>query len=160
MTELTVHVHVHQDAVRVDPAPAAHPIAIEVDTSKVRDVILIEKQSLEEAMPPALEWSPNLCGGEHVSYADALEAVAKLGPEWRLPTRLEWCLAIDDTRYDPALDPEKHPGVKSGYHWTSTPCPWAPESAVFVVYADSGAVDSGGRGDECFVRAVRAVPGQ
>ncbi len=142
MTDITVHVHVHQDTVRADSAAAPSPLTVALQTA------------------PALEWSPTLCGGKSVPYEEAEKAVAALGPEWRLATRREWCEIIDDTRHDPALDPAQHPGVESGYHWTSTPCPWARESAVFVVSSSYGVVYYFNRNSYALVRAVRAVSGQ
>lgn len=103
-----------------------------------------------------LEWSGTLCDGRRVSYAEAEKAVAALGDEWRLPTVQEAVAANDYSKF-PVIDQE---GVKNGWHWTSTPCPWAPESAVFVVDSDGGVVNGSGRNIDCFVRAVRAVPGQ
>ena len=108
----------------------------------------------------ALEWSKSLCGGRCVKYAEAEKAVAELGPEWRIPTDQDWNTVIDRSKFDPAIDTEQVPDVAMGWHWTSTPCPWARESAVFVVSSDYGLVSSYGRDVVAFVRAVRAVPGQ
>ena len=42
----------------------------------------------------------------------------------------------------------------------SSPCPWARESAVFVVSSNNGNVNNNNRNNNALVRAVRAVPGQ
>ena len=110
--------------------------------------------------PTNLEWSPPLCGGKRVDFAAAEKAAAELGPEWRIPTDKEWDTVIDRSKYGPAIDTGQVSDVALGWHWTSTPCPWAPESAVFVVGTDYGFVNGNGRYSVCFVRAVRAVPGQ
>ena len=110
--------------------------------------------------PTKLEWSAPLCGGNRVDYDEAEKAVAELGPEWRIPTDLDWNTVIDRSKFDPAIDTDQVPDVALGWHWTSTPCPWARESAVFVVSSDFGYVSSYLRDYDAFVRAVRAVPGQ
>lgn len=104
-----------------------------------------------------LEWSKTLCNGKRVLYHDAEKAVADLGPEWRMPTRKEWESILDLSRYMPALNTDQHPDVKLEYHWTSTPCAWAPESVVWVVNPDNGCVDSDDRDYDAVVRAVRVV---
>lgn len=136
--------------------PAADPRRIAACLAACEGLPTEQLEAMVEATP-ALDWSLTLCAGEKVTFEEAEKAVATLGDGWRLPTRREWCDIIDDTRYYPALDPAKHPGVGFGYHWTSTPCPWAPESAVFVVDAGHGVVSDFDRSFECFVRAVRAV---
>ncbi len=103
-----------------------------------------------------LEWSKTLCDGRYVEYAEAEKAIAALGPEWRLPT-LHEAFADNDYSQHPVVQKE---GVELGYHWTSTPCPWARESAVFVVSSDFGFVLNLYRSDDALVRAVRAVSGQ
>ncbi len=114
----------------------------------------------ETEMGEQLEWSKTLCGGRSVPYAEAEKAVAELGSEWRIPTDKDWDTVIDRSKYGPALDTNQVPDPELGWHWTSTPCPWASESAVFVVSSNSGGVLSGNRSGHALVRAVRAVSGQ
>lgn len=115
--------------------------------------------------PASLEWSPTLCDGKCVSYADAEKAVAALNaqrapgePEWRIPGRMELESILDLTRHDPAIDTARFPDTKSGWYWTSTPCAGSPGCA-WIVSFDLGNADSALRGLlNAFVRAVRGVP--
>jgi hypothetical protein len=112
-----------------------------------------------------LEWSPTLCDSQSVKYKAAEKAIeamnAKLGdnePRWRIPTRIELESILDLTRFDPAVDPERFPGTKSGYYWTSTPLASGPSDAWIVSFSYGG-VSVNHRGNNyAFVRAVRSVP--
>ena len=100
---------------------------------------------------------------DSVTHHEAPGAVAKLeqapghGP-WEMGTLREAALLIDHTKYNPAVDTEKHPGIKSEWAWlkdvykSSSDCAW-------VVDFYTGGVDYGGRGLRCRALAVcRPVP--
>lgn len=107
-----------------------------------------------EEKRPLLEWSETLLEGEAVSYEEAKAAVKKLGEGWRIPTRSELESILDLSRYEPAIDTGKFPNIKSSYYWSSTPCSWANDTAVWVVYFGSGNVSSSTR---CLTACVLAV---
>lgn len=116
------------------------------------------RQPAAAPQPASLEWSPTLCDGKRMSYADAEKACAALGEGWRLPTRPELESILDLTRHEPAIDTARFPDTKSGWYWTSTPCAWS-SSNTWVVGFDLGAASGGPRGyGDAFVRAVRGVP--
>ena len=102
-----------------------------------------------------LEWSDTLLGGKSVTYAAAQEAIAALGPGWRMPTRQELESLLDLSCHDPAIDTEKFPDTKSNGYWTSTPCAWN-DAAVWVVDFYFGHVYGFHRNDLACVRAVRS----
>jgi hypothetical protein len=107
---------------------------------------------------PKLEWSPTLCDGKRVNYADAEKACAALGEGWRLPTRMELESILDLTRHDPAVDTTRFPDTKSGWYWSSTPCAWSSDDAWVVSFYDGYASDYRRDDYGAFVRAVRGVP--
>ena len=107
---------------------------------------------------PQLEWSPTLCDGKNVNFAQAEKACAELGEGWRLPTRQELESILDLSRHTPCIDTARFPDTKSDWYWTSTPCAWSSDHAWVVVFSD-GYVYYGHRsGNNACVRAVRSVP--
>ncbi len=78
-----------------------------------------------------LEWL-ELPDHGRVSPAEADKIAADEGDGWRLPTVAEQLSCIDRTRYSPAVDAEKFPGVKPEAYWTSETCAW-DGSARWVV---------------------------
>ncbi|NUS38286.1 MAG: DUF1566 domain-containing protein [Lysobacter sp.] len=108
--------------------------------------------------PAQLEWSPTLCEGKRVSYADAEKACAALGEGWRLPTRMELESILDLTRHEPAVDTTRFPDTKSGWYWSSTPCAWSSDSAWIVSFGNGYALNLHRVNSLAFVRAVRGVP--
>ena len=54
--------------------------------------------------------------------------------DWRLPTRAELLTLVDDTRHDPAIDPEAFPSTPSAYFWTSTA--WAKTPSEYAWFVD------------------------
>ena len=118
--------------------------------------IVFDQDKRQPTAPATLEWSNTLLNGKEVTYAKAEEAIAELGDGWRLPTRQELESLIDLSRHDPAIDTEKYPDTKSACYWTSTPCAWNAEAAVWVVYFSLGGVAGYPRGNDACVRAVRA----
>lgn len=104
-----------------------------------------------------LEWSATLLRGEQVNSYRAEEAVAQIGPGWRLPTIHELFSIVDTSKYNPATDTEKFPYTESRAYWTSTPCAWSDNCRWFVDFR-RGYVNTLNRatGLAC-VRAVREV---
>ncbi len=119
------------------------------------DTLNIGMAATQQPEPETLEWSETLLNGDRVTYEDAEKAVQELGNGWRLPTRNELESLVDTSRHDPAIDVERFPDTKSTWYWTSTPCAWN-DTAVWVVYFDSGHVYNDHRGYSGCVRAVRA----
>jgi hypothetical protein len=105
-----------------------------------------------------LEWSPTLCDGKRVNFADAEKACSALGEGWRLPTRMELESILDLTRHDPAVDTTRFPDTKSGWYWSSTPCAWSSDNAWIVSFSGGVANNSRRDNNNAFVRAVRGVP--
>lgn len=91
-----------------------------------------------------------------VTYEQAEKAVAALGEGWRLPTADELSTLVDRSRHEPAIDTDAFPDTQCDIYWTSTPCAWNPEAAVWVVGFDLGIVNVLRRGFVGCVRAVRA----
>ena len=99
-----------------------------------------------------------------VTHYEAPEAVAKLEQvtgylpwDWALPH--EWIRLVDYSKYDPAVDTAKHPGIKSERAWISKD-PHASSSGVaWCVDFFSGFVYCYVRGDRSRALAVcRPVP--
>jgi hypothetical protein len=71
---------------------------------------------------------------------------------------------IDDTRFDPACDPNVFFWIKPNAYWTATIPAWDRKASSFAwsFYLLNGYADYYNRGYECFVLAVRpaGVPGQ
>ncbi|WP_411832298.1 DUF1566 domain-containing protein [Pseudoxanthomonas mexicana] len=70
-------------------------------------------------------------------------AVAKLdmlGGGWRMASREEAESILDLSRFNPAVDINLFPGIKPGWHATSTPAAWAPASAAWFVNFNYGGV--------------------
>ncbi|PZU17570.1 MAG: hypothetical protein DI589_25910 [Shinella sp.] len=74
--------------------------------------------------------------------------------DWRLPTRAELAVLVDDTRHEPAIDTSLFPRVKPRWHWTSTPCAWSSASAWSVLFG-YGNVHLNHRLSSGFALAVR-----
>jgi hypothetical protein len=68
------------------------------------------------------------------AYCDAL---ALHGSKWRLPSVAELQTLIDETRANPAIDPEAFPDTASEYFWTSSMLPRFTNFA-WTVYFGSG----------------------
>jgi hypothetical protein len=90
--------------------------------------------------------------------AEKLAADCALGgaTDWRLPTVEELLLVCDRSKHDPAIDTDAFPGTKSDWYWTATRAAWDPASAAWVVLLYYGGANSGHRGYDAFVRAVRS----
>jgi len=94
---------------------------------------------------------------ERLTYAQAEDFVSELNkeqyPDWRLPTREELLTLVDDTKYNPAINPifKCEP---AGY-WTSTPYADNPSNDAWIVDFNDGNVNYDGRYFEYCVRPVR-----
>ena len=102
-----------------------------------------------------LIWTKNTIAKD-VDFDDAEQAVATLGEGWRLPTVDELNSIVDRSKCRPAIDTEAFPDTERDWYWTSTPCTWDEESAVWVVYFGLGLVGDHGRYSLGCVRAVRS----
>jgi hypothetical protein len=100
-----------------------------------------------------LEWHPE--SFEVSSHQAAVDKVASLGDDWRLPTVDELASLVDRTRAKPACDPVLNMPY-SDWHWSSSPVVGWPELA-WVVFFNFGGVYSSGRNSSGFVRPVRAA---
>ena len=98
-----------------------------------------------------------------VTHHDAPSAVAKLEQvpghtPWELAMPHEATRLVDYSKYNPAVDAKKHPGIKSEWAWlkdtyaSSSDCAWS-------VNFSSGGVDCGDRGYQDRALAVcRPLP--
>ena len=106
-----------------------------------------------------LMWEQGLCPRRY-TWADATKVriaelnVAALGghTDWRLPTRAELVSLVDDTRYDPAIDPLF--SCQSNDYWSATTYQFNPSYAWYVYFYD-GYVYAGSKGGTDYVRGVR-----
>lgn len=126
---------------------------ITISVPETQISIVVDNESPAAVPAPILDWK--VIDGDSVNYESAEELVAELGPGWRIPTRIEAESILDLTRFDPAVDTSKFPGIKSKAYWTSTPYA-ANKSAVWVVDFNYGHVDSTYRNSSAGVLAVRS----
>ena len=106
-----------------------------------------------------LMWEQGLCPTRY-TWADATTVrIAELNgaalgghTDWRPPTRAELASLVDDTRYDPAIDPIF--SCQSGYYWSATPYQDTPSYAWYVDFYD-GYVTALNRPSNGCVRGVR-----
>jgi hypothetical protein len=98
-----------------------------------------------------------------VTHHEAPGAVAKLEQvhghtPWELATPLDAVHLIDYGKYNPAVDTEKHPGIRSEWAWLKDTYKSSSDYA-WGVYFHSGAVDYGYRDSRSRALAVcRPVP--
>lgn len=76
------------------------------------------------------------------------------GVGWRLPTVKELQTIVDDSRWDPAVDPVAFPGTPSTAFWSSSPLTGSP-SYAWNVYFYTGATYSYDSASPFAVRCVR-----
>ena len=76
--------------------------------------------------------------------------------DWRVPTRAELILLVDDTKFLPAIDTTYFPNSKSDRYWSSTPAASSPGGCAWYVDFDDGYSDYDDQSGEGLVRAVRA----
>ena len=105
-----------------------------------------------------LVWHKATLGdGKRMTYDQALEAIAALGPEWRMPEFDELHILVDRTRFSPAIDTNVFPDTKHGAYWTSTPTAWASRAAWFVNFGDGDSGVCYRDLNVAFVRACRPL---
>lgn len=69
------------------------------------------------------------------AFAAAVNALRLCGAsDWRVPTRKELLSIVDNSRFDPAIDPSYFPNTASVHFWSSTPYPEQPNSAWHVYF--------------------------
>jgi hypothetical protein len=96
-------------------------------------------------------------GGDTCSLAEAKAYCAGLAPAgtgWRLPTKAELESIVDDSRYNPAIDPTAFPGTPSDYFWSSSPYVGSAGFAWGVLF-DFGFSNYSGPTSTYRVRCVR-----
>ncbi|MGA7879201.1 MAG: DUF1566 domain-containing protein, partial [Desulfoferrobacter sp.] len=88
------------------------------------------------------------------SHCYGLEVGGRKG--WRLPTIEELATLVDTSQSNPAL-PSGHPFInaRSNYYWSGTTRASNPDSA-WGVYFDYGYVGTSSKGNNNYVRCVRA----
>jgi len=105
-----------------------------------------------------LEWTREPVSAKRLTWtkADAACKELRLGghDDWRLPTRVELFMLVDETRFDPAIDPVFQCGPN--WFWTSTPYAPSPGDYAWGVIFRNGYAIWGYRGGSGFGRAVRA----
>jgi hypothetical protein len=87
-----------------------------------------------------LIWQQPIDAGSY-SWGDALNACAKLGAGWRVPSLTEAQTIVDDGHESPAVDPAAFPGTPSESFWTSSPKADGSGAAWYIDYF-YGASDS------------------
>src|SRR5690606_40892805 len=100
------------------------------------------------------DWSSDVCSSDLHCMERCRDLRLLDFDDWRLPTRAELVTLIDDTRRDPAIDPDLFPGVKPRWHWTSTAAAWSSASAWLVGFY-YGYVGNSRRGSNGFALACR-----
>ena len=109
-----------------------------------------------------LEWQQNISTdlytwGQAENYCGILS-----GGDWRLPTPKELYTIVDNSRTNPAINPDFFPGTPSGYFWSSVPF---DENHVWGINFSNGSdsttrsIASGFYNEEkAYVRCVRGEP--
>lgn len=102
------------------------------------------------------------------NQANAIKACKSLRAlgydDWQLAPREVWDRHVINVEFfDPAVDPKLYPGVRSGWHHTSTDCVWTKDkktgvaSAAWFVYSGGGNVNGDLRSGDGFGFAARRV---
>jgi len=95
--------------------------------------------------------SPERTHADAVSYCNTLELAGE--SDWRLPEVAELLSIVDETRFEPAVDPAVFPSTPAVAHWTITPTRLTDLS--FVVNFADGDTDSRRIDTTATVRCVR-----
>ena len=90
-------------------------------------------------------------GDKDLKQKDAEKACAKLTQipgytPWELMGDKDAELIVDRRFYNPAVDPEEYPHIKSDWHWTRTPDASSPAYVAWIVYFDTGSIGRSYRG--------------
>jgi hypothetical protein len=91
------------------------------------------------------------------TWADAKTYCSGLsleGTGWRLPTAKELQTIVDESRSNPAIDPNAFPSTPSVWFWSSTPSAGSSSGAWLVYFLD-GNTDYYGVSGPSSVRCVR-----
>ncbi|MDR3445946.1 DUF1566 domain-containing protein [Dyella sp.] len=96
---------------------------------------------------------------ESTTHHDAAKAVAKLEKvpghsPWELATPHEAVLLVDYSRYNPAIDTDKHPGIGSEWCWLKDVYKSSPSDFAWLVNFSGGYVYYGDRGSRDRALAV------
>jgi hypothetical protein len=103
-------------------------------------------------------------GDKDLKQKDAEKACAKLPQipgytSWELISDKDAELIVDRRFYNPAVDSEEYPHIKSDWHWTRTPDASSPADDAWYVSFGSGSFGRGFRGFRGRALAVcRPVP--
>jgi hypothetical protein len=97
--------------------------------------------------------------GSPASWLDAIAAceaaTADGADDWRLPSVKELVTIVDDTRRNPAVDPNAFPGTPSDLFWASTPSVADPSRAWTVTFLAGGTSALVATGNAHYHRCVR-----
>jgi hypothetical protein len=105
-----------------------------------------------------LEWTrKNVTpkAGPWAVAAKACEQLELAGGGWRLPTIRELLSLVDYERHDPAINTDVFT-CDPNWYWTSTAAAPSPGDYAWFVYFGDGYAGWSSRGNDGFVRAVRA----
>lgn len=102
--------------------------------------------------PLNLIWYPTL--PKRMTWEKAKKKCEKIG--YRLPTTHELFSLVDVKKYNPAIDKEVFPDIKTDdWYWTADTCPWLAGLAR-VVYFYYGGVSLCSKDFAGYVRPVRS----
>jgi len=103
-------------------------------------------------------------GDEQFPHEDARKWAKRLPKvpgyaKWDLAEKREAVLLIDDSRYSPAVNTKKHPGIGSYWYWLKPVDASSPADCAWGVNFGSGTVGGGYRDCHCRALAVcRPLP--
>ncbi len=89
------------------------------------------------------------------AYVRAVNALGLCGvSDWRVPTRKELLSIVDNSRFEPSIDPAFFPNTEPGHYWSSTP--YADQAgSAWHVYFHYGEVYPGSKSQGQHLRLVR-----
>jgi hypothetical protein len=101
-----------------------------------------------------LTWLARDLSDRRMTHADAEDAAAScttLGLNWRLPDATELFNNVDRSRFNPAVNPDGLPNIKSDWYWTSEKLASSSVCAWVVNFLNGF---DRNRSSDAFVRAV------
>jgi len=108
-----------------------------------------------------LMWAANDVSDKRLDFAAAGKACGKLSlagySDWRLPTVEELFLLADRSKFNPAIDTDAFPSVKSDWYWSGTVDAESPSGCAWGVDFSYGNSNLDGQSSPARVRAVRSV---